>query len=188
VTISPLPPRVTNDTLYRFQDEMRDYADQLRIDKYKLDSEIAKQGDLYYRVSQRAAESTSYRDACKHRLAVVEADAAQYYRTRNMENREKTTEVGIKEAVTLDKLVNTAQADLIAWERCAREWQAMQGAVDQRNRMLQSMASLYASGYFTLTSAGRASDDVKEARASAGRQMLAQRRELPDRPRLTGRE
>lgn len=165
--------------------DLEEFTPELRIDKYRLDDEIAKQGDLYYRASARCAEAISYRDRAKHELAVIEAETAQELRTRNAEAGEKTTESGVKEAVTLDKRVKQAVLRHIAWDRTAREWSAMQSALDQRSKALRDMSQLYVAGYFTVTSAGRAEGNVKEVKADLGRRALtASREQRPERIKL----
>jgi hypothetical protein len=168
------------DAIEKYEEELEEFQDALKIDKLRLDSEIAKQADLYFRVSQRTSEVISYRDAAKHKISVIEAETSSNYRTNGIEDIGRVTDTAVKEATTTNSKVKTAHRDYIMWRRVADEWIGLQSATEQRNRMLQTMAQLYASGYFTITSAGRADTTHTEARARAGRELMnAQRSERP---------
>ena len=170
----------TRSRLAEMQAEMAEFEDELKIDKYRLDDEIAKQADLYYRVSAGFAEAASWRDRAKHDLSMTEADAAQEVRTEISEAGEKVTEAGVKEQLTLKKSVVAARRHHIAWERLAEEWLGLQRAFDQKSKMLRDMSQLYVSGYFTVTATGKAGDNAREVRAEVGRRAMAEaRRERP---------
>jgi hypothetical protein len=162
--------------LVDMQTELEEFSPELKIDKYRLDDEIAKQADLYHRVSAGFAEAASWRDRAKHDLSMTEAEAAQFIRT----STEKATEAGVKEQLTLTKSVVNARRNYISWERVTEEWKGLQIAFDQKSKMLRDMSQLYVSGYFTVTATGKADDNAREARATVGRRQMAEaRRERP---------
>lgn len=166
--------------LAEMQAEIAEFEPELKIDKYRLDDEIAKQADLYHRVSAGYAEAASWRDRAKHELSMTEADAAQEVRTEIAETGEKVTEAGVKEQLTLKKQVVAARRLHISWERLAEEWRGLQVAFDQKSKMLRDMSQLYVSGYFTVTATGKAGDNAREVRADVGRKLMAaDRRERP---------
>lgn len=163
-----------------FVTALEEFTPELLIDKHRLDEEIAKQGDLYYRVSMRAAEAMSIRDRLKQQVSMTEAESATIIRREAVENDEKLTEAKLKEQITIDQDVKSAVDFYLRWDRIAREWQAMQAAMEQRSRMLREMAQLYVAGYFVTTSAGDAKSNYDEKRSDEGRRALTERRRLRD--------
>lgn len=165
---------------------VEEYRACLAIDRSKLDDAVAEQADLFARVSEVAVRSVSCADRAKLDLSVIEAAAGQRLREASVSAGERVTEAAVKESIDLDAEVRRAKLKLIAWRRAAETWQALRSAVDQRGRMLRDLTQLYASGYFSLSSAGQAEHTRSEERAAAARRAITEKRET-DRAKLRPR-
>lgn len=163
------------DALAKFDEMLDSFEHLLRINRNNLDTEIETQPDLFFRASEIAAAAASYRDRAKYDLSIIEASSSQLIRSTDAD-KGRVTEGAVKEKITLDGDVRAAGMKFLSWKKAADEWDAMKDAIEQRSRMLRDLANLYAAGYFTITSGGKAQDVNREARAEEARQKMHEKR------------
>ena len=134
----------------------------LKIDKEALDTAMAEQADLFFRVSEAYALAVSRRDAAKEFISAEDAHLDMELRVGKAE---KPTESQIK------ALIQTHQRHLAAYGKYAQEKKnadilgGLKEALQDRGRMLRDLGNLYSAGYFTVSSS-------KGAASRLGREVL----------------
>lgn len=159
----------------------------LPIDKHSLDTEISRQAETYFHVSEKLAHLSGERDAAKEQLNRTEA----LLYTEIGRSEEKLPDTKIKMRVALDPKYQEAQDRYAAAKREVDTWVGLQVAYQQRTYMLRELCDLYLANYYTSdshsgdqnrkqevdhASARRAISDVRDGAATG----TGRRKVLPD--------
>jgi len=156
---------------------IEDLEPGLEIDENALERANAVQADVYYRVAKRVALEVSKRDAAAQVVEEAEARADTQVR-RDMEIQdEKVTEGKVKAAVTLNKEVRTAKAELLAIKERLGQWQALEKAFDKRGYALTNLTTLYAANYFNTSTGDKSNARMRDAKYHEGREQIRRRLE-----------
>ena len=121
----------------------------LAIDKDDLDTELVRQPQLFYEVSELMVEAVANRDRLKDALGVTEAQVAAAVRDRLSRQEVKVTEGLVREEIALDAKTLKAQHEFQEAKHAADQAQQLREAFIQRSFMLRDLASLYVAGYYT---------------------------------------
>jgi len=120
------------------------------IDKHALDEEWERHVSLYMAYADEARKARLEMDECKNILEVVKAETAMAVRSNPDEyGLAKVTEQVVVEAVTVQEAVKDAQADLVQARYKHEMFQAAVNAMEHRKKQLESLVSLYLTGYFS---------------------------------------
>lgn len=160
-------------------------AEDLRIDKHKLDTEIIRHPELYLRAANAHVEAVSRADLLRREVDETRADVDSRVR-RGFEKKEvKSTEKMITAAVEGHKDYKKAYSDYLDAKLEADRAAGLKEAFHRRGYMLRDLVSLWVAGYYSDASIrGAASgvlseDDVQDSRRriSLKRQRLRDGRE-----------
>jgi hypothetical protein len=152
--------------------ELTDLEPGLKIDQNALDEACAHHPDLFYRVAQRLADETSFRDAAKEQLANTEALVDAEIRDDWRET--KSTEKEIDSRKRLDPRVEEARKRYLDYCHSTAQWAALKDAFLQRSYMLKSLGELYISNYYSDTSPKSA--PVANVQADRARKLMQEER------------
>ena len=146
----------------------------LKVDKFDLDNEVAKQPTLFNRVADSYAEAISFRDEAKEAIDTEDAKAELEIRTRLEDDGEKTTEAKVKALVQLSKRHQDAFAHFVLMVKQALQWEGLKEAFRQRSSGLRDLVNLHATSYFQSSSIsggvrGMSEDQLAEHRAAIRR-------------------
>lgn len=144
---------VTRTPVEEPKDRIREFRDAVKIDKYDLDNVLIEQASLYHEVSDESALAMSRRD--KSKAAMEELFSETYLRLRKKRWDEKPSETTLKHMVETDVSYQEAQAEYFRLKKLADRWAALVTAFHDRSYMLRELTTLYISGYYMETSAGK---------------------------------
>lgn len=148
--------------------DLESFKPYLKIDKNGLDEAMAAQADLFFRVAEEYSLAVSRREEAKEALNTTDAELGQQHRTAKTAE-EKVTEGQIKDRVQKDPKHQAAFTHYAERRKRAELLGALKEAFQERGRMLRDLGHLYATGYFTVTTAKGASSRI-------GRDALAEAR------------
>lgn len=149
------------------KDIFTEFKTYLKIDKDGLDEAMAEQADLLFRASDEYATTVSLRDAAKEKLDTVDAQLGLDQRSAKTD--ERVTEAAIKERIQTHPKHEIAFTNYTKLKERAERLFGLKNAVQERGRMLRDLSSLYASGYFTVTSSKGAEARLGRGAMSAAR-------------------
>lgn len=133
---------------------LQDLQSGLTIDRDDLDSELAVQADMYYRVAEACALAASRRDEAKSTMEDELSRAASRARSAAAANDERATEAYVKEQAAKDKKFTDARNAYLRAKLEADLWSSMRDSYDAKGKMLREMAQLFIAGYFQATAVG----------------------------------
>lgn len=126
----------------------------LQLDKADLDEEMVRHPMLLAEVGRRHIESNNERDRAKDRLEEIEAHA---YLVERKKAEAKATDYAIKAAARTSKEVIQAQEDYRDAKEEAAQWDVIWSAFQQRSFMLNKLAELWTTQYYSSDSYQRPS-------------------------------
>lgn len=153
---------------------LEEIRDRLPVSRYRLDDDIEIQASVQESIGARVAELALACAELKEELAVTEARVAQGVRERH----EKISVENAKHAVVRDPQRTVAVTRLQSATHELKLWEAALEAWKSRGYSLKTLADLYASQYFTLssTSAPTRRDEPSSRRARESVSAAVQRR------------
>ena len=160
-------------------DRLREFRDNLKIDKHDLDTMLIEQAGLYHSVSDESALAMSRRDKAK---GVMEETYSQTYLDIRRKNaKDKPSETTLKHMVEVDETYLEAQTEYLRLKKLADRWGALVTAFHDRSYMLRELATLYVSGYFMDSSAGSTANRSGASGRVAEDNKTAAGKKRPDR-------
>lgn len=121
----------------------------LEINKYDLDTETAKQQELYSKWAKKACEARFQYDKAKAAYEVLRAQVELDIR-RNPENYSlpKITEDTIKAQITVDQRLIDAWDKVLLLKKEASELDAFATAIHDRKKSIEDLIQLFFRDYF----------------------------------------
>jgi hypothetical protein len=166
--VEPLTPPV--------QDDIASLEISLAIDKLDLDTALEREGDDSFRIAEAYELAISQRDAAKQAVAEAEAIADLAIRRNAEATGSRTTESQVTAMKVLTPAVKEAHRVELDLNLRAGRLRALKDSFDRRSKAISTLASLYASGYFTGAVRQHARDQVQTGAAAAARAELNRRR------------
>lgn len=124
--------------------------DFLAIDLERLDSEWARQPELYYEWATKLADAQRGAAEAKDQLELIEAETSRTIRREPEKfGLTKVTEDGIRTAVVMSMFVREAKAKMIDAEHAVGVMKALVFALDNKKKGLESAVQLRLANYFS---------------------------------------
>ena len=155
------------------------YHDMVKIDKYRLDDELAEQAEKYRDVLDCLAQTISYHAAAKDNFDQVEAELDQAEREAHerkysgVEKAPRLTDTAVRKAVMTDGRWVDAKEIRRQWEHMLQQMNHLKEVFMQRSSNMKELPTLYAAGYWVA--------DSSDGRSRSERQADHVRREIEDR-------
>jgi regulator of replication initiation timing len=129
-------------------DEERDFRDDLRINKFKLEEECEKQPSNYGYWANLLSEARADKDQAEDKLDLLEAQVELNYRT-NPPKRMKVTEGTIKSMVESNKEIQE-QKDLLRSKKSeVYHLETAVKALEQKKSSLDNLVTLFVKGFYS---------------------------------------
>ena len=152
-------------------DEERNYKDDLRINKYKLEDECENQHNLYNYWATLLADARTNKDRQESKLELLEGKVELKYRSmEDLPGKIKSTEGAIKACIKCDEeieeqteKVNNAKSEVYHLEVAVKSF-------EQRKSDLDNLVTLFVKGFYSQPDGKR--------RSGTDEAELAQRRNL----------
>lgn len=142
----------------------------LNIDSMRLDQELIEHPMRMMMVTEHASDALQLRDAAKHALDIITADAAQ--RLRNS-GEEKLSEARITSLLPLDELVQQATTEYETTKHELAHWQGMVEAYREKGGSMKRIAELTIAGFL----APNAAYSKQKEELAVRRRPIVQKRE-----------
>lgn len=128
----------------------RDFSEEIKINKYKLDDECEKQASTYLYWAQKNADAKSdLNDAQDHLKLVLSKVDMDLRENWNPETMGKQTEGSIKAAVENDAKVVAAKKKVSDLQRDVNTLSAAVSAFEHRKEELKNLTSLLIGGFYS---------------------------------------
>lgn len=141
----------------------RDIAEDLKINRYKLEDEAENQPSLFYHYSEEATTAREERDKAKAKLKEIEGRISLDYRSGKRVTEAKITENSISAAVDIDPEVIDARNKFLQAEAELGKATAAEEAMQQRKAMIGHLVQLYTMQYYSKPSAGKGGGATEQA-------------------------
>ena len=154
----------------------RSYADELKIDRFDLDTEWLDQAPRFMRWAEMAAEAVYARDKAKEKLEYLEAELDAEVRAGwdGLCPGQKITEGGIKSWVRTQPTYRQAVDELNVATRNMNILTAAKTAFEHRKKALEEIDKLFLAGYFSKPTISEQSRyKAEQARVGASSAALA---------------
>lgn len=128
-----------------------DYQEDLKIDKYALDTECLDQSRRFAQWSENLANALTERDRADQKIKIIEAQVEQDIRIRPQNyigTDGKLTEAGVRSLVLLNEEVRLAREEHIDAVHKVNIMTTAKQAFEQRRSMIENLVKLYLSGYW----------------------------------------
>lgn len=136
----------------------KDFADDVKINKYKLPEECETHASKYFYWASKLAEAKTSLDAEKNSLNIISAEREMYIRNNwdtKYANYGKQTEGAIKSVLELDKKVIESKEAVIKLQESINYLQAAVSALDHRKSELDNLTTLFVKGFYAAPNGGR---------------------------------
>ena len=133
--------------------DVEEFRRHLLIDKDDLDTEFVQHPSLYFRISEASVLASSRRDEAAEKLKLVDAELDGDVRDDLEKAGQKVTEAQVKASILMHKRHQEAAQQLSDLTFEASRLQALKESFAQRGYALRELASLFASEYWTKSSA-----------------------------------
>jgi len=129
-------------------DEDRDFRDDLKINKYKLEEECEKQPSLYGYWANLLSEARADKDREEDKLDLLESTVELNYRTNRPEGM-KVTEATIKSMVENNKEIQDQKGSLRAKKSQVYHLETAVKSLEQKKSSLDNLVTLFVKGFYS---------------------------------------
>lgn len=147
------------------------YADQLKINKHQLDEELVVHSDVLFRISDQLSKLRELWAAATDEFKKAEAEAFAAQK-QMMDNGKPLSDTRAEMAVRNDPYRNKAWTVMVGCKAELERWEALYEAWKTKGYNMNTLASMYATGNFSVglpNRAGNKHDYTKDAPASSRR-------------------
>lgn len=137
---------------------------KLKIDKSRLDDEVAQQPMLFYEIAEQFEQASAEADFAKEQLATADAGLDGKIRIDLSRSEDRITEAMVRNGVQLDKKHEAAFKSYIEAKTRAGELAALKDAFRQRGFMLRDLVGLHSASYFEQSSMNADKAQYRERR------------------------
>lgn len=124
------------------------FEQDVKIDKYNLDSELQNHSDVLYYYDEVVSEEKRILSNMELELSVLEAETAYKIRNGSYGFDGKVTEGVVKELIEKDKDVVALRKKIIEQKRIVSRTASAAESMRQRRYMLQKLVDLYIYEYY----------------------------------------
>lgn len=125
------------------------FEQDVRIDKYNLDSELENHSDVLYHYDEELSDEKQVLANLELELSVLEAETAYKIRNGSYKGYDgKVTEGVVKELIEKDKDVVALRRRIIEQKRVVNRTASAAESMRQRRYMLQKLVDLYIYEYY----------------------------------------
>ena len=136
-----------------------DFAECLKINKYRLEEECLSQPNLYYVYSEKAQEAKTLVSKCEDYLKLTLADAQLIVRNEYTAKGIKFTEAVVSAEVEKMKSVLEAREELRKAQDMYGKAMVAVSAIETKRSELDNLVKLFCAGYFSTTEIGNKVSD-----------------------------
>jgi len=127
---------------------MKDWEQQLLLDRNRLDDAALNQPQLYWEVSEAYVLAVSERDSLDAKLKQVKAERSLAIRSEAVAAGEKLTEAAVAAKLEMDPDILKATREYLDQCTDASLLQVMKESFSQRAYMIQELGNQFRSNYF----------------------------------------
>ena len=145
--------------------DSRTWHNRLAINLQNLHRDIAEHPAYYAEIAEIGAEAKAAMHAAKANKDVIDAEVASEIRSNPEKfGLTKVTEASIKEALTMDSRVRSAQSMFLGAQENSEMIAVLVNAFEHRRSMLNNEVQLYIANYWTENTPVVSSDDKQALR------------------------
>lgn len=138
-----------------------DFAECLKINKYRLEEECLSQPNLYYVYAEKAQEAKTLVSKCEDYLKLTLADAQMAVRNEYVVNGVKFTEALISAEVEKLKTVLDAREELRKAQDMYGKAMVAVSAIESKRSELDNLVKLYCAGYYSVPNGRNSEENVR---------------------------
>ena len=154
-----------------------EYLQDIKINKYDLDTEFENQPSRYIKWSTKYANAVRNRDDLEQKRKVIKAELDTEYRQEFDRLKVKITEPVIDSAIRQDERHKEISDQLIIAEEAVNIMEAVKWGFEQRKESLKWLAQLTLAGYYSEVKQPEAMrEEKKEKERAETAELLRQQR------------
>lgn len=147
----------------------RNFADDIKINKFKLDDVCEKHPGLYHYYADKLAEAKSDLNDAEDKLKLIQAEQELFIRNNWDDKNGKQTEAGVKAVLETDGKVQNQKEIVRNLQREVNTYTASVIAMDHKKAELDNLVRLLIAGFYSVPNG---KDDVIEKGSIESRRKL----------------